>query len=327
VKIERLTIQGVIASPRPVLYTEEKTAEVEGMANEEHVKIIQKGVGVWNEWRKKYPTIRPDLSRADLSGSDLNEANLSFAVLSEANLSFAILNGANLSGANLSGANFTNAWAGGTIFGNVNLQEVKGLTTIKHHGPSSIGMDTMERSQGNIPEVFLREAGVSDNFIAYARSLVATPIEYYTCFISYSSKDEAFAERLRADLQSKGVRCWFAPEDLRIGDKFWHKIDESIRMFDKLMIVLSEHSVKSEWVEREVMAAIEKESKRKQTVLFPIRLDESILQLDPIPPWASDIKRQRHIGNFSRWKRHDDYQKAFTRLLRDLQPDTASKDE
>ncbi|GHO98867.1 hypothetical protein KSF_089150 [Reticulibacter mediterranei] len=163
--------------------------------------------------------------------------------------------------------------------------------------------------------------------IEYARSLVGRAIEYYTCFISYSSKDEAFAERLHADLQDKGVRCWFAPEDLRIGDKFWHRIDESIRMYDKLMVVLSEHSVTSEWVEREVMAALEKESKRKMTVLFPIRLDESILQLDPMPPWASDLKRQRHIGNFSQWKDHDTYQRAFKQLLRDLQSGKTSKDE
>ena len=47
------------------------------------------------------------------------------------------------------------------------------------------------------------------------RALVAamSPIEFYSCFISYSSKDEEFAKRLHADLQSNGVRCWFAPEE------------------------------------------------------------------------------------------------------------------
>jgi hypothetical protein len=33
--------------------------------------------------------------------------------------------------------------------------------------------------------------------------------------------------------------------------------------------------------------------------------------------WA-DIRRTRHIGNFSRWKDHHAYQQAFERLLRDL---------
>jgi hypothetical protein len=39
--------------------------------------------------------------------------------------------------------------------------------------------------------------------------------------------------------------------------------------------------------------------------------------------WAHDIKRTRHIGDFSRWKDHDAYQKAFDRLLRDLRIETA----
>jgi hypothetical protein len=39
--------------------------------------------------------------------------------------------------------------------------------------------------------------------------------QHYSCFISYSAKDQEFAERLHADLQNKGVRCWFAPHDLK----------------------------------------------------------------------------------------------------------------
>jgi hypothetical protein len=34
--------------------------------------------------------------------------------------------------------------------------------------------------------------------------------------------------------------------------------------------------------------------------------------------WAALIRRTRHIGDFTRWKDHDSYQKAFERLLRDL---------
>ncbi len=87
------------------------------------------------------------------------------------------------------------------------------------------------------------------------RSLVAHPIEYYTCFISYSSRDQEFADRLYTDLQSKGVCCWFAPEDMKIGDKLRQRIDESIRLYDKLL-VLSAYSVASWWVEYEVEKAL-----------------------------------------------------------------------
>jgi hypothetical protein len=143
---------------------------------------------------------------------------------------------------------------------------------------------------------------------------------YYPCFISYSSKDEAFAQKLHADLQGRGVRCWFAPEDMRIGDKIRPTIDRSIQAHDKLLLILSEHSINSDWVEKEVETAFEKESQTKQWVLFPIRLDSVVMNTDQA--WAADIRRTRHIGDFSRWKDHDAYQQAFERLLRDLQADT-----
>src|SRR5439155_8116186 len=116
--------------------------------------------------------------------------------------------------------------------------------------------------------------GVDDTFITSVRSLVGKPIEYYSCFISYSSKDEAFARRLYADLPSNNVRCWFAPEDLKIGERIRSGIDEAIRLHDKLLLILSRHSVASGWVEREVKSALAKERKEKRTVVFPVRVDK-----------------------------------------------------
>jgi GTPase SAR1 family protein len=171
-------------------------------------------------------------------------------------------------------------------------------------------------SQGKIPEVFLKEAGVPDSFIDYMRSLVGSPIDYYSCFISYSSKDQAFAERLYADLHSKGVRCWFAPHDMRIGDEIRPRIDESIRIHDKLLLVLSESSLASTWVKKEVETAFEKEAQQNTLVLFPVRLDDTMMHTPQV--WAADIRRMRHIGDFTRWENQDEYQKAFDRLLRDL---------
>ena len=129
--------------------------------------------------------------------------------------------------------------------------QCKGLEALQHRDPSTIGIDTIYRSKGNIPEAFLRGAGAPEDFIVYMKSLAGKPIEFYSCFISYSSQDDDFARRLHADLQQNGVRCWFAPEDLKIGDKFRTRIDESIRICDKLMVILTEHSIASPWVEEE----------------------------------------------------------------------------
>jgi hypothetical protein len=142
------------------------------------------------------------------------------------------------------------------------------------------------------------------------------PIEPYSCFISYSNQDDEFAQRLHADLQQKGVRCWFAPEDLKIGDKFRTRIDESIRVYDKLMVILSENSIRSPWVEEEVEAALEKERKQNKLALFPIRLDDAVMETEQA--WAASLRRTRHIGDFLTWKDHDPYQKSFERLWRDL---------
>jgi hypothetical protein len=262
-----------------------------------------------------------NLNNADLNNVDLNNANLNNANLNNADLSFASLSFANFSDTNLSNANFVGAKAYGTIFNNLDLRQVKGLEAIRHIGPSGITTSTLERSQGDIPEVFLRGTGLSDTFITYARSLVQSPIEYYTCFISYSSKNQDFAERLYADLQSKGVRCWFAPEDMKTGDKIRHRIDTSIRMYDKLLLILSEASVESLWVEHEVETAIGKELEGRANVLFPVRLDDAVMQ--STVGWASHIKLTRHITDFSQWKHHDAYQKSLDRLLRDLKADTA----
>jgi hypothetical protein len=94
------------------------------------------------------------------------------------------------------------------------------------------------------------------------------PIQHYSCFISYSAKDQEFAERLHADLQNKGVRCWFAPHDMPIGGKIRDEIDAAIRLRDKLLLILSEHSIKSSWVEDEIEQAFEEEEKRDQVVYF-----------------------------------------------------------
>jgi uncharacterized protein YjbI with pentapeptide repeats len=256
-------------------------------------------------------------SEVDLIEAGLNNTNLSSAHLDSACLGCASLWGANLSSTNLSNADLSYATVGQTIFGDIDLSKVKGLEAVKHNGPSSIGIDTIYRSGGNIPESFLRSAGVPDTFITYMRSLVGKPIEYYTCFISYSSRDQAFAERLYADLQSKNVRCWFDREDLKIGDKFWHRIDESIRLYDKLLVILSENSVASAWVENEVMTAFEKEYQQPgKMVLFPLKLDNTVMETKL--PWAANMRRTRHIGDFTRWKEHDEYQKGLNRLLRDL---------
>jgi hypothetical protein len=306
------------------------------MANPEHLEILNQGVEAWNEWRREHRDIRPDFGDADLNNADLSNANLSNADLSNADLSsadlsFARLIGTNLTGADLSSADFTNAVLASTTFADNDLSEVKGLETVEHISPSSIGLDTLYESAGKIPEVFLRGCGIPDDFITFIPSHfgIQQAIQFYSCFISYSTRDEEFARRLYSRMRDEKLRVWFAPEDAQGGKKLYEQIERAIQLHDRLLIVLSERSLQSKWVITEIRRArkvVLKENRRK---LFPIRLvDYETLQAwecfdaDTGEDLAAEV-RGYFIPDFSNWKDHDAFEKAFERLLRALRAEEA----
>jgi hypothetical protein len=323
------------------------------VANRKQLRILKQGPEAWNAWREEtrigkapWAKLGANLSGANLSGTNLSEANLSGADLSMANLSRANLSGTNLSMANLSGtdlseANLIGANLGGAILfsanligadlgealfvqtfvSNVDLSTCKNLDAVAHGGPSSVDIRTLQRS-GPLPLAFLRGVGLPDNLIEYLPSLLGRSIQFYSCFISYASKDEDFARRLHADLQDKGVRCWFAPHDMKIGAKILDTLDEAIRLRDKVLLVLSEASIASEWVEDEVTKAFAEERQRGGTVLFPVRVDDAVFETKEA--WAAKLRADRHIGDFRAWKDHDAYQTALKRVLRDLEVEKAA---
>jgi uncharacterized protein YjbI with pentapeptide repeats len=331
------------------------------MANAEHLIMIKRGVREWNEWIKRDPFLKPDLSyvnltnenlhrinlrqvnlsNTSLSGANLSSANLKMATLAGANLNKTNLNHANLTranlrnvglfhaslmGTNLSRADFSMAGIGWVTFVNTDLSTVKGLDTIHHFGPSNIDIDTLYKSGGRIPKEFLSGCGVPDEFISYLPSLIGAKqaIQFYSCFISYSHKDEEFARRLYSRLRDTHIRVWFAPEDIKGGEKLYEQIDTAIKYHDKLLLVLSDNSIRSEWVITEIRKARREELKEKRRKLFPIRL----VDFDTLRKWecfdadsGKDLAvevREYFIPDFSNWKDYDAFESAFERLLHDL---------
>ena len=262
-----------------------------------------------------------NLSGANLSGAGLEISNLSGALLVRANLSGVSLEGANLFSTNLNGVSLDGVSLDGarmwdTIIADVDLRETKGLVEIQHEGPSIVQLHTVQPPQDDSALHFLRGAGVPDPWIAVYQAEMMHPIQYHTCFIAYSSKDEILAQRLHADLQDHGVRCWFAAEDLKIGDRFHSRINEAIHLQDKLLLLLSDHAIQSDWVEIEVRAALEKEQRQHRDVLFPVRLDNSVTETSQA--WAALLRQSRQIDDFTNWTDPQAYQVAFKRLLADL---------
>jgi hypothetical protein len=260
-----------------------------------------------------------DLSGADLTRAGLIQTNLNHVDLRDAKMCEAMLFGALFSPRACSGADLTGARLGNTIFADVDLHGVLGLDVTVHNGPSTIGFDTFYRSRGALSDTFMKATGASDSLLRALATSDDSPPPYYSCFISYSGSDERFARKLYRDLQQSGVRCWFAPEDIKVGDSFGQTIEQSLRKHEKILIVLSRASIKSRWVQREFESAMEREAREESQLLFPIRIDDEIMRTDTA--WASHIRQTRQIGDFSTWSRGRKYSTALRRLLRDLSKD------
>lgn len=327
------------------------------MACREHEERIRGGVEAWNRWREDGPWIQPDLwggyaenlelrginlrgakltravitsndfTGASFAGADLSSADLRGCILEGADFRDAVLSGANLSRTNLRHADVIGAQMEATVISDVDLSEVAGLELVRHWFRSEVSTSALELTAaalGRDPsalsrvEAFFRGAGLPDEYIGFFRARVGQSAGYYSCVISHSSHDQEFVDRLYADLQSRGIRCWLASEDLPIGGRIRPGIHESILRHDKLLLVLSANSAASHWVEDEVEHAFAKERARNEPVLFPLRVDDADMEIDS--GWVASIRNTRQVGDFREWKDYDAYTRAFSRLLRNLRP-------
>jgi hypothetical protein len=147
---------------------------------------------------------------------------------------------------------------------------------------------------------------------------------FQSCFLSYSHKDEAFAVRLVARLRGEGVRVWFAAEDLSPGQKIHEEVEKAIDNFDRLLVVLSDHSMRSPWVQSEVRKARRRELRDGCRVVFPI----SLVPFDTLKQWelfdadsGQDLAveiREYLIPDFSAWQDTAVFEKQTKALLAGL---------
>ncbi|QDV20664.1 Secreted effector protein pipB2 [Gimesia panareensis] len=285
---------------------------------------------------------KASLSGADMSETNLREANLSWALLIKTNMSKADLEGASLVGANLRRTNMSEsnlkntdlnmALSWYTYWINLDLSQTIGLEKIYHRAPSSIGIDTLEKSVGMIPEIFLRGCGLSDDFISYIPShFSGSAIEFYSCFISYSHEDKSFARRLHDALQGRGIRCWLDEHQILPGDNIYDRIEHGVRVWDKVLLCASKHSLTSGWVDDELKHAFAKEKQlfkeRGEEVLslIPLNLDGHLFA-----GWKHPKKNQileRLAADFTSWESDNEkFEVQFERVVKALQTKNSGRE-
>lgn len=331
------------------------------MANEEQLTKIKEGVEVWNKWRRNDPATAIDLTwaalhYARLTGFDLAKADLTGTELGGANLRGANLRGANLAVADLSGANLRDADLNDTrfadsVFGHTILKNARNLDNCHFAGPCIIDGRTIRKSWP-LPESFLRGCGLSDLEIEAAKLLYDNdlsegqvtdigyrlinlrnsgwPVQFHSVFISYNEKDRLFSNRLFEDLQSKGIRCWYAPNDIKPGQKIHEEVDRAIKVQDKLLLVLSPTSMNSEWVHHEIRCAKRRERQEGRRMLFPLSLvpyeqlkDWKLFDADSQKDLASEL-REFFIPDFSSWEEDKKmYEELLDKVIKGLELDRA----
>jgi uncharacterized protein YjbI with pentapeptide repeats len=279
-----------------------------------------------------------DLGEADLRGANFWGAELCGAHLKKANLLGADLIEAGLEQADFTEANLKDADLGeaklnATVLGDIDLSEARGLDDVHHNGPSPISTSTLERSKGKIPEKFLRGCGLNDWEIESAKlyqpGLSETGvydilyriytlrknrvIQIHPVYISYSQKDEAFVDEMEIQLDKRGIRFWRDIHDASPG-RLEKVVDLAIRQNPIVLLILSEQSVKSDWVEHEAQSARELEKELGRDVLCPVALDDAWKTCS----WPERLREQimeYNILDFSKWKDEGEFAKMFRKLI------------
>ncbi|MCH7622107.1 MAG: pentapeptide repeat-containing protein, partial [Chloroflexi bacterium] len=237
-----------------------------------------------------------DLREADLSGADLSEANLAMADLTGASLNGARLHGTILDVANLTGVDlrratlvrpllgrslFCRARFEMTLFADCDLSQALELESAFHAGPSIIGLDTLARSRGLIPEHFLRRAGVPESLIGVQTQLAAAEDRSCRTLLIASIKDSGLSERLMADLWRVGLPTWqlmVDDEEELLGDGELTQ-EQRLTLFDNRVLLCSEDSLASPrgWRIFELAAQNKGSEVASQPAVIPLNLDNQLL--------------------------------------------------
>ena len=87
-------------------------------------------------------------------------------------------------------------------------------------------------------------------------------------FISHSSKDDGFVNKLLPKLKAKGINLWVDHENIQPGQDWDTAIEDALKTSKSMVLVVSTHSIASDSVKREWSFFLE-----EQKPIFPIEIE------------------------------------------------------
>lgn len=130
-------------------------------------------------------------------------------------------------------------------------------------------------------------------------------------FISYSSADRQFVNRLARDLAALGFPVWYDQWELNVGDSLVEGIQNSIQTAACVIVVLSPSSVESKWVKQELRQALIEQIDTSRVFILPVFLRDCELP---------GFLRDRLFADF-----RVSYSRGFSRLVSSVRLQLASE--
>ena len=127
-------------------------------------------------------------------------------------------------------------------------------------------------------------------------------------FLCHNSKDKPFAAGLASKLAAEDIKVWIDEAEIKIGDSLSEKIGSAIDEMSCFVIILSNNSIGSQWVKRELQDVIQKKFVEKRVIMLPLLLNEVDL-----PPFLRDKK-------YADFTDVDNFDESFEQLLTVLKP-------
>lgn len=154
--------------------------------------------------------------------------------------------------------------------------------------------------------IYICEIKNALNRLRYKLGAIIQSINMSKIFLSHTSIDKSFVRKLSADLRRYGHTVWIDEAEINIGDSLIGKIREGLDSVDYVAVVLSKASINSQWVQKEIEIACNREIDEKKIIVLPLLIENVELP---------GFLKGKFFGDFSN---SDEYSEKLNLLLRSL---------